>query len=150
MSLQIPHRITVHVIAHNGISHTVELHIHVIVFQKLRIGSLHAQRIQRIDILAIYFPFAFQILIYPQGHRLQDTSCRRYADVLKSPSDPLLQLCLDFFYGAAHFINIVNLPVQHGPRLVLPDTLRYHMKFTARAVSHCSHDASCPDIQTKH
>ena len=150
MPFQVSYRVAVHIVAHNGISHTVELHIHVVLFHKLLVGSLHTKGIQRINILAKDFPFVLKLLIHAQRHCLQHTARRRNTDVLKRSADALLQFRLDFLNGAAHLINVMDLSVQHGSRPMLPDALRHHMKLTASAVSHRTYNTPCPDIQTKY
>ena len=150
VSFQIPHSVAIHVVTHNRIAHTVEFHIRVIAVQELFISFLNSQRVQCIDVLSADFSVTFQIRINPDRHRTQHTTGRRDTDIFQRPADPLLQFRLNVIDRRSHFIDIMDLSIQHGPRSMFSDALRDYMEFLSYTIAYSTDHTSRSDIQSKY
>ncbi len=150
MAFQIAHGITVQVITHGGVTHTIKLHIRIVGFSKFLIRLLHAHGVQRIDILAADLPFRAIGILHRCGNRPQHTACGGDTHLGQFAAQILFQQTFHLRNGGAHFTDVMNLPVQHGTGLMLFFPLGYDMKPGAVLIPHCAHDTSGADIQSEY
>ena len=150
MSFQITHGITVEIVAHGGIAHTVELHVRIIVPGKLLVSLFHPHGFQRIDILAGNLLFHAVGIFHGCSHRPQHPARGGDAHLGQFPPQILLQQVFHLVDSGSHLADIVNLPVQHGAGLMLLLPLGHNVKPGAVPVPHRTHDAPGADIQSKY
>ena len=147
---QVSYHISVHIIVYDRIPYTVEFHIQIIFFLKFLIGLLYSHGIQRVDIFSRHFLVCLKFIVHSGRHCTQHSSCRRNANLFQRYGKSALQLCLDLSDGLSNLINIVNLSIQHGPCLMLPDALTCHIELISDTVPYRSHDTSRSDIKPKY
>ena len=147
MPLRITDRVFIHIVADNGISHAVKGHGGVLLRCKFLIGFFDRHGAQIIDIFHGDLPALAELQHTMYRHRPQHTPRGRNADLIQLHADRFFQFLPDLGNGFPHQTDIMDLSVQHGPRLMLSDPLGETVKLIALFISHRPHDASRAYIQ---
>ncbi len=82
-------------------------------------------------------------------HRLEHAPGGGDTHFIKLDANLLLQGLSDIRYRRCHSVNVMNLPIEHGTRLMLADFLCCHDKSVSLSVTHCTHNTPRTNIKSK-
>ena len=84
------------------------------------------------------------------GDGPQDTACRGNAHFCEPASHSFLQLPLHFTDRISHFVDIMDLSVQHRSRFMFLHPLGNHHKLISALVPHRPHNASGSNVKPEY
>ena len=150
MALQVRKHLVVNIVSHNRIADAVKLVLRIIGVLKLLCRLVYAKQVKRMDMLSGYNGLLWKLIFHKRRHGLKHAPGSRDADFCQLFPDLVFQLFFDNRDRTPDPADIMDLPVQHRPCLMLHRILRDNDKFLVLFISNRTYHIARTDIQSEY
>ena len=148
MALEVGKELPVQVVLHDGVADAVKM-VAGIVLRNVPLGLVDAEQVEIVQVFARDDGLLGIIVLDPGRNGPEDTARGRDADVLQGELHLVFEQFPDLLHRVRDPLDVVDLPVQHGPGLVGQGDFRGHVKAVLRLVADGPDDVPSPDVQAE-